>query len=72
VALLILLPGSTWAGIIAADFLGAAHDLLYSALLAASGHARLFEFPTFLALEAFFKIVNGGRYLPRWPAVAAA
>src|ERR1700758_432899 len=71
VALLVFLAGAAGAGIVAADFFGAADDLLDGALLAAAGHARLFEFAALLALEAFFEIVDRGCNLPRRTSVAA-
>ena len=71
VALLVLLAGAAGAGIVTADFISGAHDLLDRSIYAASGHAGLFEFAFLLSLECFFKFVNRGSDRPRAPSFAA-
>ena len=58
VALFILFARSARAWVVAADFIGAANDLLDGLLLAAPGHAGLFQFAALLALESFLQIVD--------------
>jgi len=56
-ALLVFFAGTAGARIVAADFGGAADDLLYRLVVAGSSHAGLFQLATFLALEGFFNFI---------------
>lgn len=72
VALLVFLAGAAGAWVIAPDFFGAAHHLLHGFLLAAAGHAGLFEFAALLPLEGFFEIVDRSGDLSWRASVTAA
>jgi len=57
-ALFVFLARSARAGIVAPDFGGSSHNLLYRLTIAGTGHACLFEFTALAALEGFFQIVH--------------
>src|SRR5258708_10758109 len=57
-AFLIFLAASARAGIVASNFCSRAYDLL-DLQVTSPGHARLFQFFLFLALEGLFDIVYG-------------
>jgi len=65
VALFEFLAGATGARIVAAHFFLRADDLLHGLRVAASSHARLFQFAPLAAHEGFFQIIGGGRYEAR-------
>src|ERR1700683_1285380 len=71
--LLILLPRSTRARIIAADFGGATHHLLNRLAVSGSRHAGLFQLAALAALEGFFQLIYGsGNVARRLVAVTIA
>src|SRR5690242_4643380 len=71
VALLVFLPRSTRAWIVAAHFVGTAHHLLHGLRFPAPGHARRLELAALLPLEGFLQIVNRGCNVAWRPTVAA-
>ena len=56
--LLVLFTGTTWAGIVAADFFLASNHLLDGLRVAGSGHTGLLQLTALAAHEGFFEIIR--------------